>query len=79
MLSGVHTVASVDGKTRKGDTVTYTAEARNSGNTCLRGVEINDLLLGAEFDCKTGAKKADGALSDFWQGRSHLTVYEGPR
>lgn len=53
-LASVLTVTSQDGTTRAGDTITYTVEVFNSGNTCVKNVVIRELLLGNELDCGEG-------------------------
>lgn len=55
VLSSVHSVISADGRTRKGDIITYTAEVSNTGNTCLTNVEVTESFLDGGLDCGTGA------------------------
>lgn len=47
-------MASSDGKTRKGDTIAYTAEVSNEGNTCLTDVDVAEVVLSGGLDCGTG-------------------------
>ncbi|CAM9245227.1 unnamed protein product [Ectocarpus sp. 13 AM-2016] len=56
VLSSVHTINSQDGKTRKGDTVLYTTQVFNSGNTCLSDVQISELLVGGALDCGSASR-----------------------
>lgn len=53
-LSSVHMVASGDGRTRKGDTITYTADVSNVGNTCLTDVQVTEQVLDGDLDCGIG-------------------------
>ena len=55
-------MASSDGKTRKGDTIAYSIEVANSGNTCLTDVQVTDGLLGGDLDCATGTSR----VKDEW-------------
>lgn len=55
-------MASSDGKTRKGDTIAYSIEVANSGNTCLTDVRVTDGLLGGDLDCATGTSR----VKDEW-------------
>lgn len=64
-LSSVHTVASSDGKTRKGDVIAYSTEVSNSGNTCLTDVQVTDGLLGGNLDCGTGTRE-ERECGYFW-------------